>query len=164
MKAFYRIFIFLLFPSILLSHGKEVHNKSQEIEPKQVIVKKSQKDIYGIINQNYITNVKPIFEKKCFNCHSNKPSYPFYYPVPGIKQLIDYDIKEARSHINMSNDFPFISHDTPINDLKSIKKSTIENSMPPLRYIIAHWDTRLKEEDKNKIIKWIDESLKILKK
>lgn len=166
MKTLHILTATLLLPSLLLAHGNEVHDdkEKEEIKPKKEVVEEVKRNIYEPINQSYLNNIKPIFENKCFNCHSNKPNYPFYYKIPGVKQLIDHDIKEAKTHIDMSDDFPFISHDSPINDLKSIRKSTINDTMPPLRYVIAHWDSRLDEVEKEQIIKWVDESLKLLKK
>merc|ERR1711879_572953 len=92
------------------------------------------KDKYKKINEEYLENIKPIFEAKCFNCHSSTTSYPFYYKIPGVKNMIDKDIKEAKKHIDFSKDFPFISHETPINDLKSLNKIGQKGGMPPLRY------------------------------
>lgn len=48
------------------------------------------------INQEYLKTVKPIFQKSCFDCHGNTTVYPWYYKVPGVKQLIDNDIDEVK--------------------------------------------------------------------
>ena len=119
--------------------------------------------IYELINSSYIADVKPIFEKKCFDCHSNATKFPWYYKIPGFKQMIDYDIKKAKKHIDMSKDFPFISHTTPLKDLESLREVVIENDMPPLRYIIAHWDARLSKSERETIVKWSEESISKLR-
>ncbi len=77
--------------------------------------------------------------------------------------MIDYDIKKAKRHINMSKDFPFISHNTPLKDLESLREVVIENEMPPLRYVIAHWDARLSKSERETIIKWSEESISKLR-
>lgn len=160
---------------MLYGHGTEVHKeKKVEVKPKITVeVKKDAVELQKIdikkqtleaINQDYLKEVKPIFESKCFDCHSSMTKYPWYYKLPIVKSMIDHDIKEANSHIDMSNDFPFISHDTPINDLKSIKESVKKGHMPPLRYIIAHWDARLSEKDVEDIVMWSETSIRRLEK
>ena len=119
--------------------------------------------LYEAINSSYLADIKPILEKKCFDCHSNSTKFPWYYKIPGFKQMIDYDIKKAKRHIDMSKDFPFISHNTPLKDLNSLREIIIENDMPPLRYIIAHWDARLTKSEREAIIKWSEESISKLR-
>ncbi|MFA5426597.1 MAG: heme-binding domain-containing protein [Sulfurimonas sp.] len=119
--------------------------------------------IYELINSSYLADIKPILEKKCFDCHSNATKFPWYYKIPGFKQMIDYDIKKAKRHIDMSKDFPFISHNTPLKDLNSLREIIIENDMPPLRYVIAHWDSRLTKSEREAIVKWSDESISKLR-
>ncbi len=97
------------------------------------------KQKYTQINKLYIKTVKPIFKKSCFDCHGNTTNYPWYYKVPGVKQLIDSDIKESKKHLDFSKDFPFISHETPLKDLDAIGKSVNNNSMPPFRYLSYAW-------------------------
>ncbi len=165
------------------SHGTEKHDNDE----KKVVQKKEQplhdnlgksleikkpseeketvlKNKYKKINEEYLQNIKPIFKAKCFNCHSNTTSYPFYYKIPGVKNMIDKDIKEAKKHIDFSKDFPFISHETPVNDLKSLNKIGQEGGMPPLKYIIAHWDSKLSKKDKEAMIEWTKNAIELLGK
>ena len=118
--------------------------------------------IYSEINKTYLMDIKPIFEKKCFDCHADIKDIPWYYRIPGVKQMMDKDIREAKEHIDMRKDFPFISHESPLDDLKSIKKVGTEGGMPPLRYILANWDARLTDEEKKKLIEWADRSIELL--
>ena len=132
--------ILLISPTLVLSHGGNEHEEKQK-----TVVKKEDNNIkiYKTINSEYIKDIKPIFKKKCFDCHGAATKFPWYYKIPGVKQMIDYDIKEAKEHLDMSKDFPFISHETPLKDLESLKEVSVENDMPPLRYILGHWDASL---------------------
>ena len=56
-----------------------------------------------IINERYVKNVKPIFVKSCFDCHSSQTRYPWYHSLPLIKSLLDNDIAEGKKHLNMSD-------------------------------------------------------------
>ncbi len=184
-----KLLISIIFFSLLsvwaFAHGTEKHDdkemktvkieapkKIKEDATKEEVIKyekkKKQYEVlqnkYKKINADYLKDIKPIFETKCFNCHSNTINYPFYYKIPGVKTMIDKDIKEAKTHIDFSKDFPFISHETPINDLKSLKKIALEGGMPPLRYIVAHWDSKLSEKDKKAMLIWTNNAIELLRK
>ncbi len=155
--------IILYTPIILLAHGNKEHTKdTSSLEIKEPNVEKKL-DAYNSINSEYIKNIKPIFEKKCFDCHGKIKKYPWYYSIPGVKQMIDYDIREAKEHIDMSINFPFRSHESPLQDLESLKEVAIEGDMPPFRYLLGHWDTRLSEDEKQTLIRWSDNSIAKLK-
>ncbi|MDQ7043125.1 MAG: heme-binding domain-containing protein [Sulfurimonas sp.] len=148
-------------PFTLYSHGGNSHEnvEASTITAKTVVSKKVD---YSSISAAYRKDIKPIFKAKCFDCHSTQTVYPWYYKIPGIKQLIEYDIREAKKHLNMTKSFPFISHETPIKDLKSISKEIQEDEMPPLKYLLGHWDARLTLSEKEKVSKWTTESIQLL--
>ena len=62
----------------------------------------------------------------------------------------------------MSTDFPFGGHGTPFEDLKSLASTVLDDSMPPMMYKIAHEGSSLNEDEKLKILAWIDSSKKQL--
>ena len=147
-------------------HGGEDHSKKKSPEVVHDSIESDSKEveeIYKKINTSYLKKIKPIFKKSCFDCHSSQTTYPWYYKVPGVKQLIDSDIKEAKSHLDFSNDYPFISHDTPENDLKSIEKSISKKIMPPKKYLWMHNNAKLSQQEVEEIKKWIKVSLEALK-
>lgn len=164
-----KLFLFGLYfvPIFLSAHGTEQHNVVKKQTDKSNSVQLSQNEdngeMYANINRQYIDLIKPIFEKKCFDCHVKPMKFPWYYSIPGIKQMIDYDIKEAKEHIDMSKDFPFLSHETPLKDLESLRETTLKDSMPPFRYLLMHWENRLTEDEKRVIIQWSEKSMDILK-
>ncbi len=123
---------------------------------------KNVNEIYSKINASFLKKVRPIFKKSCFDCHSNQTTFPWYYNVPGIKQLIDSDIKEAKTHLDFSKGFPFTSHVSPIKDLKGILRSLSEEEMPPQRYLWFHGEKKLTNNESKKIKNWIIKSLEAL--
>ncbi|MCB9061512.1 MAG: heme-binding domain-containing protein [Halobacteriovoraceae bacterium] len=143
-------------------HGGEDHSKNVK-QPKAVKPNVEIKEKYIRINQEYLKTVKPIFQKSCFDCHGNTTVYPWYYKIPGVKQLIDSDIKESKKHLDFSKGFPFVSHETPIKDLDAIGKSIKNDSMPPFRYLIMHGDKKLTKDEVKQVDKWIRESKEMLK-
>lgn len=150
-------------------HGKEGHNKkvTDEVDSNskvQVYRPEQQQDSRFVeINEYYQKNVKNIFKKSCYNCHTDKTEYPWYFSLPGIKQVIENDIKEAKSHLFLTETFPFRSHSTPLNDLEEIWNSIEADEMPPFEYRIMHPDSKLNSDEKAIIKKWIDETKKRLK-
>lgn len=174
---------FLLLPVVMIltslnvfGHGDVVHKEKEVVKhgtsvsqttfqsPKVLLKKYDAINIaYKEINTLYLQNIKPIFEKKCFDCHSDDQRFPWYYKIPGIKQMIVHDIKEAKKHMNMKQDFPFISHETPLKDLESLREIGKKGGMPPLRYIIGHWDSMLTDNERKSIILWTEKSILLLK-
>ena len=152
---------------IVKKQVSESMDKAQQIEitpPK--VIEISDEDIlrkkYQQINTVYVKKIKPIFKKSCFDCHGVVQKYPWYYKIPGVKRYIDYDIAESKKHIELTNDFPFMSHASPIEDLKAIGKTVKEGSMPPFRYWIMHRNTRLTKKEKKMVNDWVVESIGIL--
>lgn len=122
-----------------------------------------EKSAYQIINEHYISEVKPIFQKKCFDCHGTQTSFPWYRNLPGAKQLIQHDLEEAKEHLNMEPDFPFKSHATPVEDLDAVLDSSEKNEMPPFRYRVLHSGSSLTDEEKDKVRKWVQFAKDVLK-
>lgn len=117
-------------------------------------------NLLSAINAEYLTAIKPIFRRSCFDCHSSQTRYPWYHGLPGIRQWIDRDIREAKKHMDMTNDFPFKGHGSPRKDFEAIRKSIQKNSMPPFRYKMMHWDAGITDAEKEVILKWVDENQK----
>ncbi|MDB5036984.1 MAG: hypothetical protein JWQ35_512 [Bacteriovoracaceae bacterium] len=114
------------------------------------------------VNENYLKSVRPIFESKCFDCHSSHTVHPWYYSLPLVKQLIDRDVKEARADLDMSKDFPFLGKGTPTDYLDVVRDAVNDKSMPPWRYRILHRSSELTEQDRKTILMWVDLSEKEL--
>ncbi len=148
-------------PHGLYAHGNE-HHHDEPLKVQSSSEDHRYQEIMSNINARYLREIKPIFKQKCFDCHSNATRYPWYYRLPGAKQLIDADIKEARKHLDMGKDFPFVSHATPMEDLKALRKIGMDGGMPPFRYLIGHWKGALSKDEKAKIADWSSESAQLL--
>jgi len=144
------------------------HNEDRyPAAPQEALADSSQiilDSLYGVINDGF-HKMKPIFKRGCFDCHTDQTDYPWYHSIPGIKQLIDSDIKEGLEHINMSSGFPFVGRRDPAYqsiELERIKKEIKEGEMPILMYRMMHWSAAPSDEEAESIYKWVDSSLQML--
>lgn len=162
MKLFFSLF-FVLWSLRSWSHSGEDHVKpviSQTLTARERLVVDNRRNSTLVeINKKYISSVKSIFERSCFDCHGNTTNYPWYYNIPGVKQVIDSDIEKAKKHLDFSHDFPFRGHDTPINDLSSISKSIENSTMPPFGYSLMHRNAKLSGSEIILIQNWIKKSI-----
>ncbi len=143
------ILLAALIPIFALAHSEKVHGEHRSKKEKQ------NNEAIKLASNLYIQNVQPIFKKSCFDCHGTASEMPWYYKVPGIKGMIDADMKEAKMHLNMSKGFPFEGHGSVSEDLSAIEKSVSEETMPPRNYQIMHPSSKLSKEEKQIVIKWI---------
>lgn len=147
-----------LFSSRLFAHGGIDHKKAHVVHnPEQ-----HEKILLTGIGEEYKAKIEPIFKGKCFDCHTGQTTYPWYYKIPGIHTLMNSHIEEARSHLDFSNGYPFISHVKPIEDLKAIQKSVDEDEMPPLYYRFLHANMKVTTAEKKQIREWVESSIKKL--
>jgi hypothetical protein len=171
LSALQFIFFLSLNFSYLNAHSGENHENSKPAIDKverdedgfEIVSAAPSKKILDQINELYKRNVKKIFSNKCLSCHGVNNSPPWYYHIPGAKQLMDSDMTEAKKHMDMTFDFPFKGHGSPIDDLNSLQKTVREGSMPPLKYRFMHWDSELTAKDIKDINNWINKSKLILK-
>ncbi len=163
--CFFAVFIF---PSLCFSHGGIDHSKDpggpshvamEDKSKNSAKLLKLQAKVFAKINGNYIKNIRPLFQRACLDCHGKISEFPWYYSLPGIKGMMDYDMIEAKHHLDMSAGFPFGGHGTPIGDLKAIQKSIKNETMPPWNYKIMHWRVGFNRKENDTIQKWIKNSL-----
>lgn len=100
--------------------------------------------------------VKPVFEKSCFDCHTSFTKYPWYHKIPGVKQLVDSDIKEGREHLDMSEGFPFKGKGSLPEILNDMRSEIAEGEMPIFMYRMMHWGTGLSGARKDTVVTWLD--------
>lgn len=155
----FALLLLIVTAQISFGHEGTVHGHKAKATTQEQIPE----DVLKLINESYIKDVKPIFQKSCINCHSSSTTYPWYASLPLAKQLIKSDITEAKEHLEMSHDFPFGGHGNPKEDLEAISKSVKEGSMPPLRYRIMHPGSAVSEADQITIQTWVSQSLEKLK-
>lgn len=148
--------------TVALAHqGHHTHPGS---EAKGPMTRKDGDSELKVIREDYRRRVEPIFQKNCMDCHSGQTRYPWYYKIPGIMQMLDSDIREARHHLDFSDGYPFKSHATPLEDLDAIAESIQKGTMPPFSYRIMHRNEAMTAEEKKAVLDWVEKSKALLKK
>lgn len=153
-ELFFLSSIFLTFSHMAQAHKGVDHEKSTPAVQKVV-----PPDVNAEINAAYKPEVRKLLLRACGDCHSNQTKFPWYSHLPFVRQWITTDIKEAKEHLDISDDFPFKGHGTPKEDLEAIQDVLNKNSMPPIGYGFMHWTDRLTDSEKEKIYEWLKSSI-----
>jgi len=100
-------------------------------------------------------NIQNMFEKSCYDCHSNNTNYPWYNKIQPISWLLENHIKEGKKEFNFS-EFGAYSKRKQKNKLKSLASQIRDNEMPMQSYTLIHSDAKLSDSDKEQIIVWVN--------
>ena len=97
-------------------------------------------------------NLKTVFKKSCYDCHSFETNWPWYADVAPMKWVIRRDVVEGRKALNFS-----IWESYSDKKKKELKKQifrSINLAMPLPQYLWLHPEAKLSSEDKKKIQNW----------
>ncbi len=169
------LLLYFLLPHLLYAHSGEEHpqkkgvlqseqqNASEKGADGSDATKGNTQKKIKQIRSRYQKEIEPIFKAKCFDCHGEMQSNPWYANLPGVKQLIERDIHDAKKHLDMSEGFPFISHSSMERNFEAFIEVMEEEEMPPFLYVLMHKESTIKLDERKKIIQWSVDSLNLLK-
>ena len=80
---------------------------------------------------------RELFFRSCADCHSNLTRWPWYSRVAPVSWLVAHDVKEARSHLNVSE------WHLPQRDADEAAEEVREGEMPLPLYLPLHPQARL---------------------
>lgn len=95
-------------------------------------------------------NVKAIFKKACYDCHSNETNWAWYTKVAPASFLAVKDVKDGRRHLNFSE----WNLNKESKHKEEIWDELREEQMPPWQYKIFHSQAKLSQEEKDLIRNW----------
>lgn len=87
----------------------------------------------------------------CYDCHSNKPAYPWYSRIAPVSFWIHDHIEEGREHLNFS-EWGNYSADKKAHKLEECYEEIEEDEMPLYSYTIMHGDAQFSDEEKEELI------------
>jgi formate-dependent nitrite reductase cytochrome c552 subunit len=99
------------------------------------------------------TEVKTIFKKACYDCHSNETNWVWYTKVAPISFLLAKHVKDGRKHLNFS-EWGLYDAKKVQKKMEEIWEEIKEEEMPPWLYRVGHSEAKLTPEEKNIIRNW----------
>lgn len=97
--------------------------------------------------------VKSILERSCYDCHSNKTTWPSYSKIFPISLLIARHVREGREELNFS-EWENLSLKKKKTKSSAIIEEIESSEMPPKMYVVFHKDSAISNQDLTVLKKW----------
>jgi len=143
MSRIKKILLALLLAFIAIQFIQPARNKSGQVLPADI------SKMYAMPQ-----NVESIFQKACYDCHTNNTNYPWYVSVQPMGWVMAKHIRDGKAEINFS-EFGNYSGRRQISKLKNITNSIKDGTMPLPSYTWLHADAKLTANEKAAITSWI---------
>lgn len=103
-----------------------------------------------------------IMQRSCQNCHSEETAWPWYSYIAPVSWLVEQDVRDGRSHFNMSR-WSEYNRDDRIQILSGIGTRVRNKSMPLPKYLLLHRDAKLNDAEIDLVYQWTRAERKRLK-
>jgi hypothetical protein len=100
-------------------------------------------------------DVKAVFRKSCYDCHSNETVYPWYNRVAPVSWLLASDVTSGRKQLNFST-WQQMPQDRQNRKRKKIWKEVGSGDMPLWFYVPLHPAAKMSDSDKAIVKAWSD--------
>lgn len=92
----------------------------------------------------------------CLECHAADAPVPFYGKLPLIGPVVQADMKEGTHYLDLTAMVEALENGTPVSetDLAKVENTALSGSMPPAKFYMAHWGTKLNSDERAILIKW----------
>jgi Haem-binding domain len=97
--------------------------------------------------------VQLVFQKACYDCHSNNTDYPWYSHIQPVAWWLADHIKEGKKELNFS-EFAGYSIRRKYRKLEEINEEVNEGKMPLESYTLIHTSAKLTDADRLAIANW----------
>jgi hypothetical protein len=94
-----------------------------------------------------------VFERSCQNCHSERTAWPWYSYLPPLSWLIESDVSQARSHMNLSHWSDYTT-ERRVAILSRLGAEVRNHQMPLPRYVSLHPEARLADSEVRQLYEW----------
>jgi cytochrome c551/c552 len=98
-------------------------------------------------------NVEKMFERACYDCHSNSTVLPWYSKVAPVSWWLASHIHDGRKEVNFS-EWETYPQKRKLRKLKDICEQVREGDMPMKVYVPMHPKARLSDADRAAICAW----------
>lgn len=110
----------------------------------------------------YLEEVRPILARKCIACHDSATPGPWYAALPGPFARVRRDIEFGRQRLDLASDEAAGSLLGPFEEtgyLIGLRSALLDDTMPPLAYLLLHPLSALNEGEKARILAWTERAL-----
>jgi hypothetical protein len=103
-----------------------------------------------------------VFLNSCYDCHSNRTSYPWYGNLAPASWFLNKHVVEGKAHLNFSS-WGLMDKAQKISMLDEICDECTEGNMPLGSYLLLHRSSSLDALEIKAICDWADEeAMKIM--
>jgi hypothetical protein len=95
--------------------------------------------------------VRIMIKNTCYDCHSNKPVYPWYANIAPVSYWINDHIEEGSEHLNFSK-WETYSAKKKAHKMEECYEELEEGEMPLYSYTIMHGDAQFSDDQKEKLV------------
>jgi Haem-binding domain len=106
--------------------------------------------------------VTGILERSCQNCHSDRTDWPWYSYAAPLSWLIEGDVHNGRSHMNLS-DWGAYTEERKVELLTKMGVEVRNHRMPLPKYLKLHPEATLSVDDEARIYAWAQSERRRLK-
>ena len=96
---------------------------------------------------------RELAERACFDCHSNETKWPWYANVAPMSWAVQLDVENGRSVVNFSE------WDRTYDLAVYSGKRTLDGNMPPKKYMSAHPEANLTQEERYELARGLDATI-----
>lgn len=146
MNLIKKLVIVISITFITIQFVQPAHNKNVRVLPT---------DISNIVS--IPDSVQEVFEKACYDCHSNNTTYPWYSNIQPMGWLMAKHIKQGKEELNFS-EFGSYSPRRQLSKLDGIANSIRDDIMPLWSYKLMHKNAQFSTIEKTLIINWAERS------
>ena len=106
-----------------------------------------------IAETNPPAEVKKILETTCYDCHSDKTTYPWYNSITPVNYWLADHVKDGKKHLNFSK-WSTYSLKKKEHKMDELYEEVEKGEMPLNSYTWTHSEANLTPEQINAIVTW----------
>jgi hypothetical protein len=111
---------------------------------------------------SYLAEVKPIFQRVCFDCHGDQRSDAWYKDVYGLRHWLSSKQQAGRKKLILDQGLPFGSDLDNLEIVRKLKQQLDDGTMPPLSYRLANWYDMLGYDEMKVVKHWLHRAERVM--
>ncbi len=98
--------------------------------------------------------IQEILKSSCYDCHSNKTSYPWYNQIVPFSWIIANHVNDGKKNVNFS-EWKQYNFNQKSHILDELEEVLINNEMPLKSYLLMHHDGNITQQERQWLLEWI---------